>query len=288
MSAPKSPWVVDVNEADFEQAVLAASHERPVVIDFWAPWCAPCRALGPILEQLAAERAGDFLLAKVNTDENQNLAAEFGIQGIPAVKAVRNGQVVLEFEGVLPEAHLRAFLDQVCPSAADRLAADAAKQEATDPAKAEAEYRQALAGDRPPDEARVGLARLLVARGADDEAAELLEPVGRGGELGAEVAALTARVQLRQRAREFPDEAALRQRAEAESGNARPRYELGCVLAAAGRFEEALQSFLEAAERDRKLAAAEVREAMVEVFHAVGVRSDLADDYRDRLTKLLY
>jgi putative thioredoxin len=288
MGATRSAWVIDVTEADFEKAVLEASRERPVVVDFWAPWCGPCRALGPVLERLAEERNGDFLLAKVNTDENQNLAVEFGIQGIPAVKAVRDGRVVLEFEGALPEGHLRAFLDQVCPSPADRLAESAAKLEVTDPAKAEAAYRQALAGDRPPDEARVGLARLLLARGADAESAELLEPVGTGGDTGAEAARLSARIALRARARELPDEATLRQRLEAEPENTQARYELGVLLAAAQRYEEALQTLLSVAERDRKLAGSAVREAMVEVFKAVGVRSPLADDYRDRLTKLLY
>jgi putative thioredoxin len=288
VSATKSPWVIDVNEADFEKAVLEASRQRPVVVDFWAPWCGPCRALGPILERLAEERNGDFLLAKVNTDENQRLAMEFDIQGIPAVKAIRDGRVVLEFEGLLPEQHLRAFIDQITPSAADRKAEEAAKLEATDPAKAEAEYRQALAGDRPPDEARVGLARLLLARGADDEASDLLEAVGPSGEVGAEAARLKAQMQLKRRARDLPDEATLRRGVEAEPDNAQARYGLGVVLAAAGRYEEALPMLLSAAERDPKLARSAVREAMVEVFHAVGVRSPLADEYRDKLTKLLY
>ena len=104
MTETVADWVFDVGEADFEQKVLEQSKVRPVIVDFWAPWCAPCRLLGPLLEKLIAERAGQMVLAKVNVDDNQNLAADFQIQSIPAVKAMRGGQLVLQFEGVLPEA----------------------------------------------------------------------------------------------------------------------------------------------------------------------------------------
>jgi putative thioredoxin len=288
MSESDRPNVIEVGDADFEEKVLAESARRPVVLDFYADWCAPCRALGPILERLAEERQGAFLLAKVNVDENQNLSMVFRVEGIPAVKAIRDNQIVGQFEGLLPEEQLRQFIDDILPSDSDRLASEAAGLEASNPSRAEELYRQALAGPKPPDAARVGLARMRFDRGDEQEVNELLKAVPPGGQFADDVTRLTARMQLRQTARELPDEAALRARVAAEPNDARLRYFLGCVIAAAGRFPEALAELLAAAELDRPLAGKEVREEMVTVFKAIGVRSELADEYRDKLRRLLY
>lgn len=284
----KSEWVKDVKEADFQREVVERSHQLPVVVDFWAPWCGPCRALGPILERLAAERAGDFVLAKVNTDQAQNLAYQYGIEGIPAVKAFRDGRPVLEFVGLLPEAQLRDFLDRICPSQADRQARQAVELEASNPAGAEAEYRSVLEQDPANDAAVVGLARLLIARGQDAEAGDLLDRIAPAGELGAEAERLGAVLFLREQARPFGDEATARQRLAADPDNPDVRYQLGCVLAALGKYPDALQTLLEAAQRDPAIAADKVRPVMVKTFYAVGVRSPLADEYRDKLARLLY
>src|SRR5262245_23963011 len=129
---PSSPHVRNVTDADFEREVIEASHETPVVVDFWAPWCQPCLMLAPLLERLVAERNGAVLLAKVNIDESQQMAGRLGVESIPAVKAFRDGRVVMEFVGLYPEPALREFLDRLMPSEADRAVKEAGAVAATD------------------------------------------------------------------------------------------------------------------------------------------------------------
>jgi putative thioredoxin len=288
MSAVPAPWLIDVEQDQFEREVLQRSHDVPVVVDFWAPWCGPCRALGPVLEKLANEFKGAFVLAKINIDRAPDLAAHYAVEAIPAVKAFRDGQPILGFMGDLPEEQLRAFLNRVFPSEADRLGKQAAALETNDPTAAEALYRQALQLERQHDSSLIGLARLCIARGQDDEAADLLTNTGPGSAQAAEVERLNGLLQLRKLAHGFADEASLRRKLTQEPDNAKALFELGSVLAAAGRHAEALDCLLAAAERDRKLASSKVREVMVQIFHIIGVRSETADTYRDKLSKLLY
>jgi putative thioredoxin len=284
----KSSWIVDVTEANFEREVIERSREVPVVVDFWAPWCGPCRALGPMLEREVEARGGAVRLAKVNVDEAQELAAAFRIEGIPAVKAFRDGRPVLEFVGVLPESQLREFLDRLSPSEADKLAKQAQEKEASDPAAAEKLYRQVLEQDRDQQAALVGLARVLMTRGQEAEASELLDRAIPGADQAAEVSRLRGVMALREKAREFRDEATLRKALEEEPKNAELHFELGAVLAAEGKYPEALEELLTAATLDQKLAREKVKEVMVQVFHVIGVRSPLADEYREKLTRVLY
>jgi putative thioredoxin len=273
---------------DFESAVLQKSHDVPVVVDFWAPWCAPCRALAPILERLITQRKGEVLLAKVNTDEEQELAAQFGIEALPTVVAFKGGKAVLSFEGALPEPQLVDFLDRIVPTQADRITRDALGLEKSNPAQAEKLYRQALKANPNQPDALLGLARLLIDRHEESEATDLLERVPPGGDQGAEAERLGSVLWLRQQAHVIGHEPTLRERLEIDPQNPQLLYELGAVLAGQDRSAEALELLLKAAQLDRKLGGAKVRETMVKIFHVVGIRSPLADEYRDKLSQTLY
>jgi putative thioredoxin len=287
MSEP-SVLVFSATQSDFESAVLQKSREVPVVVDFWAPWCGPCRALAPILERLVSQRNGQVLLAKVNTDEEQELAAHYGVEALPTVVAFRDGKAVLSFEGVLPESQLVDFLNRIVPSQADRTAREAVGLEKSNPAQAERLYRQVLKANPNQPEALLGLARLLVERHEESEATELLERVLPGGEFGTEAERLGAVLWLRQQAHTVGHEPTLRERIDIDPENPQLLFELGAVLAGEGKYAEALELLLKAAQLDRKLGAGKVRETMVKVFHVVGIRSPLADEYRDKLSSTLY
>ena len=182
MSPESVQAIYDVDEADFDQRVIERSRELPVVVDFWADWCQPCKQLTPALESAANSRQGRVELAKVDVDSNPQLQAAYRIQGIPAVKAFRDGQVASEFTGALPPAEVERFFDSLVPSEADELVA----------AGGEAQLRRALEVDPAHGAARRELGRMLLLRGDTDEAVELLE--GAPGDFVA--AGLAARARL--------------------------------------------------------------------------------------------
>jgi putative thioredoxin len=279
----ESQWVIDVGDADFETAVIDRSRTTPVVVDFWAPWCGPCRALGPLLEGLAQEHAGAFLLAKVNVDEAPGVAQAFGIQSIPAVKGFRDGMLVAEFVGAQPESTVRKLLEVVLPNAADRLVADAAGQA---PEAAEATLRAALELEPRHPKALVSLARLVAGRGDVAEALRLLDLVAPPSPLLAEADRLAA--ELRMRSDGAGDEAALRARIAADPEDLAGRLALGRTLAALGRHEDALAELLAVVQREPRFADDAARKAMLDLFAVLGSDHPLTERFRGELAKALF
>jgi putative thioredoxin len=280
-------WTVDVNEENFEAEVLARSTEVPVLVDFWAEWCGPCKVLGPVLEKLAGEYSGDFVLAKVNVDENQQLAAAFGIQGIPAVKLFRDGDLASEFTGALPEPMVRQFLGKFLPSAADKQAIAATELEtAGEVDQAKAAY-QAILNEAPTHaRALLGLGRLALAGGEAEVARSYLERVPVLDDERKEADRLLARLDLQ--AGGAQNEAVLREKIKAEPNNVEARYELAQALASVENYEAALREFLEVVKADRKFKDDGARKAMVQIFEVLGSDDPLTDKYRSELGAVLF
>jgi putative thioredoxin len=245
---------MDVTDSTFESAVIERSRTVPVVVDFWAEWCGPCRQLGPVIERAVAERAGQVELAKIDVDANPGVARTFGIQSIPAVKAFRDGRVVAEFVGAQPPAAVNSFLDSLLPSEADALIAQGDEES----------LRRAVELEPSRADAAVPLARILLSRGDADGALALLREVP--GSFAAD--GLAARIELDRR---------------------EPPLELSDAFAAldAGDQEKALDLLIGALP-SADGAKDDIRRVVVGILDELGVESQLARDSRRRLASALY
>lgn len=277
--------VIDVSERDFAQAVLQRSAEVPVVVDFWAAWCGPCRVLGPILERLAAEMKGAFILAKVDTEQNQRLAQQFGIQGIPAVKAFRDGEIVDEFTGALPESQVRAWLKKLIPSPVDQLVAQAQQQEQSDPVAATASYRAALQLDPAHGPSLLGLGRVLALQG-DPEATELLQKIRSDMPEYQAAQALLTLAEFVSGAQGTVAEA--QQRVDGDPRDIAARWTLAALLIKQQEWESALAQLLAIVQRDRAFADDGARRMMLALFAAMGDQHPLVGRYRRQLANSLF
>jgi putative thioredoxin len=292
MTAAPTAHVKDVSEEGFEAEVLTRSHEVPVVVDFWAPWCGPCRVLGPVLEREIAALGGRVELAKVNTDAAPSLSAQYEIRGIPAVKAFRNGAVVSEFVGAQPADVVRQWLAALAPApevtmlekaeqalrAGDRAAAEPPLRELVAHAETSRDIDR-LVGAR----ALAALARLLVdahdVLGAEPLVARL-EARGDAGDLAAP---LRAHLNLHAAADAAGGRAAAEAAVARDPNDREARYALASAVAAAGETERALEQFLDLAASARKPRGDDARRAMLAIFEVLGSDHPLARDFRRRL-----
>ena len=278
----------DTATETFEIDVLKASEKVPVLVDFWAPWCAPCRVLKPVLEKLAVEYQGRFLLAKVNSDEHPKLSAQFGVRGIPNVKAFVDGKLADEFTGALPESGVRAFIDRLIPTPGEKLRrASRALLAQGDFDAAERHLRNALALEPAYHALRLDLVELLLAKNSHAEAEALIAPIPER-ERDERADRLYTVLAVWKRSQELPALAELEAKLAADPDDLPSRLALGERLFADKRYEPALAALLEVVRKDRGALRSGARKLMVEVFNLAEDQPDLVSEYRKLLAGALY
>ncbi|CAG9169421.1 thioredoxin [Cupriavidus pampae] len=278
----------DVTLQNFEAEVIELSRQVPVLVDFWAPWCGPCRTLGPMLEKLEAEAAGTWRLAKVNVDENQQLAAHFGIRSIPHVVAFVDGEAVDQFTGVLPESGLREFLERLSPNPADLALVEARHLlEAGDRDGAQDAFQAALAYDPGADDVRLAyISFLLDGNAIADAETEFTRLSPQAAQLDA-FAALRTRIDAMQNVSDLPDASTLIARVEAQPTDLAARLDLAQVLIARREYESALAQLLEVVKRDRAFGDDAGRKTMLSVFEMLTDQPDIVSRWRRQLSTAL-
>jgi len=282
-----SQFSFDVSIEEFEAKVIQASMQVPVVIDFWAPWCGPCQTLKPMLEKLAEEYAGRFLLAKVNSDENPELSQHFGVRSIPSVKVLYQGQLVDEFNGALPEGQIRAFLDRFAlPDAGGNLREEAAALVAAGQLDEAFAKLSEASREKPGDEGiRLDAIDVLMQLGRNDEAGQLL--AADYTQAADRANALRARLAL---AAGAADTTGLEAKLAANPDDHAIRLELARAYAGQIRFREALDNALEVVVRDRFFDEGAGRKALLQIFEALGgseQHDDLVREFRRKLSAAL-
>ena len=283
-----SPFVINVTMATFQNDVVQKSMETPVVIDFWAPWCNPCKQLAPILEKLAVEFGGKFILAKVNTDEEPQVAQAFGIQSLPTVFALVQGQPVDQFVGMMTEEQIRQWLTPLLPSPAQILAQEAMALTETDPKAAEAKYREALILVPGEDSLKICLANVVLKQGRLEEVSSILEALAARGFLEPEAERIKSELELRLAAAESGGVDEARKAADADPNNLILRIRLADAYAAVSQHRKALEICLEIVKQDFGEPRNEAKTTMVKIFDVLGPASELTGEFRRQLATALY
>jgi putative thioredoxin len=281
MSIPND-YVKNVDAANFPQEVLQRSREVPVVVDFWAEWCQPCRIIGPVLERLVAEAGGAFDLVKVDVDANQQLAAQYRVQGIPMVVAFKDGKIADTFTGALPEPAIRQWIEGVLPNELDLMVDQArSARMSDDDVAAEHILRQVLDLQSDHTEAGTSLASMLIDRGDTDEALIVL------GRLAADAEVDRLQSAARLRASSGEDISKLESALAADPSNDESRIDLAKALAARSEFEPALDHLLTVV-RSKGSGKDDARVAMLDIFGVLGDEHPLTQTYRRQLASALF
>jgi putative thioredoxin len=285
--------VKDTTTAAFRQDVIQESARQPVLVDFWAPWCGPCKQLTPVLEKAVKTAAGKVKLVKMNIDEHPQIAGQLGIQSIPAVIAFTNGQPVDGFMGALPEGQVKGFIERLAgplgPSAAEDLLAEADERaRAGDAAGAAELYATVLAQDPENVAAIAALAKLHLDLGDIEGAKRFLAMTPAGKESDAAIAGARAAIELAEQASSLGDLGDLQRRLEANPADHQARYDLAVALNARGRREEALDHLIEIVRRDRNWNDDAARKQLVQLFEAWGPMDEMSIAGRRRLSSLLF
>lgn len=284
-----SPFVIEAGSDNFDTAVLEKSRHTLVGVDFWAAWCAPCRVLMPLLQKLAGEYQGKFLLAKVNSDEQPELTNRWGVRSLPTVKLFKDGQAVDEFMGAQPESVIRAILEKYLPRESDALRdkAHAALQDG-DTAQALQLLQQALAADPDHLPVKLDLAAALMQSGKAMEAEKILDELPLQQREEPATRQLVAQLGFARAAQHAPDLKILQQRIDAGPADLQARYDLGALLILKEDFSAALEQFLEIMKRDRHFENDIGRRSLLAAFELLGADHALVQQYRRKMAPLLH